>query len=257
MLVKDQLNRAVDLPEIPKRIVSLVPSQTELLVDLGLASKLVGVTKFCVHPHNLRKESTVVGGTKKVDFDKIRKLQPDIIICNKEENTEEIVAFCSGIAPVWVSDIFTLDDALMMISQLGEIFNVSEKASEVCVTISKEAALFSVYMKDKPVKKVAYLIWKNPYMIAGKNTFINAMLAQNKFENILSDANTRYPEVSLSELRKVDLVLLSSEPYPFKKKHIKEIKKALQKEVLLIDGEYFSWYGSRLQNAFTYFKSLH
>ena len=108
MLVSDQLHRAMYLPSIPKRIVSLVPSQTELLVDMGLEDCIVGVTKFCVHPESLRKKKTVVGGTKKVNYKEIRALQPDLIICNKEENTQEMVLQLQSIAPVWVSDIYTV-----------------------------------------------------------------------------------------------------------------------------------------------------
>jgi len=257
MLVRDQLNRKLEFKKHPQCIVSLVPSQTELLVDLGLKSSLVGSTKFCVHPKKLRKEIQVVGGTKNVHFDKIKELEPDIIICNKEENTKEIVEECSKIAQVWVSDIFTIADSLEMIKSLGEIFNVSEKASEIVATIVSEKQNFLELIKEKQVRKVAYLIWKNPYMAAGSNTFVNDLLKLNKFENLLSEAATRYPEIDYKTLKKADLVLLSSEPYPFKQSDVLELKKALQTEVLLVDGEYFSWYGSRLQNAFSYFKSLH
>ena len=257
MLVRDQLNRIHDFQKRPKRIVSLVPSQTELLVDLGLKSSLVGITKFCVHPKSLRKEVTVVGGTKSVHYDKILGLKPDIIICNKEENTKDIVEECEKIAPVWVSDIFSIDDNLEMIIKLGEIFNVSKNASHIGANIDSEMQSFAKYMVDKPIKKVAYLIWKNPYMVAGSNTFVNSLLRLNNYENILSEASSRYPEVDLSILKTADLVLLSSEPYPFKQSDVLELKKALQTEVLLVDGEYFSWYGSRLQNAFSYFKTLH
>jgi iron complex transport system substrate-binding protein len=257
MLVKDQLNRTLHFHETPERIISLVPSQTELLVDLGLKSKLVGVTKFCVHPEELRKEAAVVGGTKELHFDKIKALRPDIIICNKEENTLEIVEECSKIAPVWVSDIYTLEDSLEMILALGEIFKVCGKTSEICEKIVSEASRFSEVIQLEPAKKVAYLIWKNPYMAAGSNTFINAMLKLNNFQNIFSGENSRYPEIEISELKKADMVLLSSEPFPFKESDVIQLKKALQTEVLLVDGAYFSWYGSRLQNAFKYFKTLH
>jgi ABC-type Fe3+-hydroxamate transport system substrate-binding protein len=200
---------------------------------------------------------TVVGGTKELHYDKIKALKPDIIICNKEENTPEIVEECSKIAPVWISDIYTLEDSLEMILSLGEIFKVCEKTSEICERIVAEAYNFSVTIQSSPRKKVAYLIWKKPYMAAGRNTFVNALLELNNFENILSEKKSRYPEIELSTLKSADLVLLSSEPFPFKESDVKELKKALQTEVLLVDGEYFSWYGSRLQNAFTYFKTLH
>ena len=257
MRVNDQLNRTITFQKTPERIISLVPSQTELLVDLGLKSKLVGITKFCVHPKGLLKEVAVVGGTKQLHYDRIKALKPDIIICNKEENTPEIVEECGKIAAVWVSDIYTLEDSLDMILSLGEIFKVCERTSEICEKIVAEAHKFSVSIQSSPKKKVAYLIWKKPYMVAGRNTFINAMLELNNFENVLSEENSRYPEIQISTLKSADLVLLSSEPFPFKESDIMELKKALQTEVLLVDGTYFSWYGSRLQNAFTYFRTLH
>ena len=257
MVYKDQLNRTITLVQRPKRIVSLVPSQTELLVALGLREFLVGITKFCVHPKNLTNEITIVGGTKKVHSDRIKNLNPDLIICNKEENTFEMVKELQEIAPVWVSDIETIEESIEMILLVGEIFNVSEKASELASKMISEKKDFEVFIKDKTTKKVAYLIWKNPYMTVGKHTFINDILKLNKFENIFENETSRYPEISFKQLNDADVILLSSEPYPFKEKDVIELKKALQKEVLLVDGEYFSWYGSRLKEAFTYFKTLY
>lgn len=257
MLVNDQLNRTLTFQKTPERIISLVPSQTELLVALGLKSKLVGITKFCIHPKELRNEVAIIGGTKTLHYDKIKALKPDIIICNKEENTAEIVAECSKIAAVWVSDIYTLEDSLQMIFSLGKVFDASKKSAEICDKIVSEANHFSSVIQSSQRKKVAYLIWKNPYMAAGRNTFVNAMLELNNFENILSEENSRYPEIELSTLKSADLILLSSEPFPFKESDVIALKKAFQTEVILVDGAYFSWYGSRLQNAFSYFKTLH
>ncbi|MFT4696938.1 MAG: iron complex transport system substrate-binding protein [Flavobacteriaceae bacterium] len=257
MVYKDQLNRTITLTDTPKRIISLVPSQTELLVDLGLKESLVGITKFCVHPKNLRKEIAVVGGTKNVHYDRIEKGKPDLIICNKEENTFEMVEDLQKIAPVWVSNILTLEDSLEMILQLGKVLNTSEKASVLISEINSERKIFEAFVKNNSSKKVAYLIWKNPFMAVGKQTFINDILKLNKFENILENESSRYPEITLERLKEAEVILLSSEPYPFKNEDVTELKKALQKEVLLVDGEYFSWYGSRLKDAFTYFKSLH
>lgn len=250
----DQLGRKLKFSKPPKRIISLVPSQTELLVDLGLRENLVGATKFCVHPEDLRKKVTIVGGTKKVNYKKIEALHPDIIICNKEENTQEIVESLSLIAPVWVSDIFTFEDTLLMIRKLGIIFNVTENAEVICKYIENAKSDFIKSHTSKK-KSVYYVIWKNPYMVAGQTTFINELLKLNNFIN-LSEENSRYPEVAISNLKKADLVLLSSEPFPFKEKDRKELEKQLKTEVLLVDGEYFSWYGSRLKYSFNYFKSL-
>ncbi|MFT5075200.1 MAG: iron complex transport system substrate-binding protein, partial [Flavobacteriaceae bacterium] len=160
-------------------------------------------------------------------------------------------------APVWVSNILTLEDSLEMILQLGKVLNTSEKASVLISEINSERKIFEAFVKNNSSKKVAYLIWKNPFMAVGKQTFINDILKLNKFENILENESSRYPEITLERLKEAEVILLSSEPYPFKNEDVTELKKALQKEVLLVDGEYFSWYGSRLKDAFTYFKSLH
>ena len=257
MEVKDQLQRVIKLPQTPKRIVSLVPSQTELLVDLGLRDKLVGITKFCVHPSDLRNDIPVVGGTKNIHFEKIKALKPDLVICNKEENTQEIVDALAEFVPVWVSDIYSINDTLDMVSQLGAILNVADKAKKICEKISLEYSEFVGFMKGRATKKVAYLIWKKPYMAAGDKTFINSLLQINKFENIFESRSGRYPEISIEDLYRADMILLSSEPYPFKEADVVELKNALQKEVRLVDGEVFSWYGSRLAKAFAYFRTLH
>lgn len=257
MEIQDQLQRELSFKNTPKRIVSLVPSQTELLVDLGLRDHLIGITKFCVHPESLRNEITVVGGTKKVNLEKIKALKPDIIICNKEENTEEIVLNCSDICSVWVSDIYTIQDCLNMITKLGQLFNVQDKALAINRSIKSASQDFVGFIQDKPTRSVAYLIWKDPYMIAGQNTFINELLQLNNFQNFNCKSNQRYPQIQLEELDKAELILLSSEPYPFKASDVQILKNALNKEVRLVDGEYFSWYGSRLKDAFSYFKTLH
>lgn len=257
--LKDQLNRTISLRQTPKRIVSLVPSQTELLVDLGLEDYIVGVTKFCVHPTHLRKVKTIVGGTKQVHFDKIKALQPDIILCNKEENTKAMVEELEQIAPVHVSDIYTIDDTLFLMTQYGELFSVKDKASEVTTKLMNLAADFKSYISGESTIKVAYFIWRNPWMVSGNNTIIHHLLTLNKFENVFGDL-PRYPEVNLETLttsHKPDVVFLSSEPYPFKEKHIVELKEVLPNtRIILVDGEYFSWYGTRLLGAFEYFKNL-
>lgn len=253
--ITDQLQRTIRFETTPKRIVSLVPSQTELLCDLGLEDNLVGVTKFCVHPNYIKSKSEVVGGTKHIHIEKIKALQPDIVLCNKEENTKAIVEACKSLAIVHVSDIFTLNDNLALIQQYGKIFDKNIEATKLIETISNEAEIFQNYIKSKRPYKTAYFIWRLPWMMAGKNTFIDFFLHLNKFENITDKA--RYPEIDLNVNKEVELVLLSSEPFPFKEKHKKELQRHYPKaKILLVDGEMFSWYGSRLTKAFAYFKSL-
>lgn len=238
------------------RIVSLVPSQTELLVDLGLEEAIVGVTKFCEHPKNIKREKTIVGGTKTIHLDKIIALQPTHILCNKEENTKEIVQNCQKIANTHVSDIYNIEDTLALIKAYGHFFLKEKEAEKLNANIKNLLEDFNHFIKEKTTLKVAYFIWKDPWMVAGNTTFINYLLEVNKFDNVYKQFS-RYPEIELQSLRKVNVVLLSSEPFPFKEKHINEIKSYTKNaKVLLVNGEYFSWYGSRLLKAFSYFKNL-
>ena len=255
---KDQLNRTLELKEIPKRIVSLVPSQTELLVDLGMENAIVGVTKFCVHPKDIRKKKTIVGGTKNIKVEKIKALQPDIILCNKEENSIDIVDALKSVAPIHISDIYSLDDAFQMIRMYGELFEVQQKAQSIISIIKKERNAFQVKIKNRPRPKAAYFIWKEPWMVVASNTFIHSMIGEAGFNNVFC-GEKRYPEIFLNhpKLKEADVLMLSSEPFPFKKKHIEDIKKIFpERQIIIVDGELFSWYGSRLKFAFNYFKSL-
>jgi len=258
----DQLNRTIEFNFPPKRIISLVPSQSELLWYLGLQKELVGITKFCIHPEEMFRSVTRVGGTKELKFDVIEKLQPDLIIANKEENEQEqIEALCKRF-PVWISDIYNLEDAFKMISGVGEITDRKMQASELVSQIRIKHTAFITHNTKHGTRNnptAAYLIWKNPYMAAGKNTFIDFMLRECGFENIFSNEKSRYPEVSTQMLidKNPEIILLSSEPYPFKEKHIEELKVHLpHTKIILADGEMFSWYGSRLLKAFDYFEKL-
>ncbi|WP_298903747.1 ABC transporter substrate-binding protein [uncultured Psychroserpens sp.] len=254
----DQLQRTIELKKTPKRIVSLVPSQTELLVDLGLEFFIVGVTKFCVHPSDLRQKTNVVGGTKKVNYDKIIALHPDIILCNKEENTKDMISELESIAPVHISDIYNIEDALELINMYGKLFSVEEKSAIITQNIVSAKNDFSKYTENRPKLKVAYFIWKDPWMVAAQETFIDEMISLNGFENYFENLK-RYPEIDIEALDdSLDAVLLSSEPFPFNESHVASLAQKLKNtKIIVVDGEYFSWYGSRLQNAFDYFKKLH
>ncbi|MES2748626.1 MAG: helical backbone metal receptor [Bacteroidota bacterium] len=259
--LKDQFGTLHTFQETPKRIISLVPSQTELLYDLGLEESIVGITKFCVHPFHFKATKTIVGGTKNVKYDTIKALQPDIIIANKEENTQEIVEELRKICPVWVTDIVTIEDNFEMISQFGQLFNKRTEAQKWIDKIDFAYQEFQTFTKDIAPKKVAYFIWANPYMVAGKGTFINEMLQLNKFENIYQNRDERYPEIIIQKMRiqgDPDYVFLSSEPFPFKDEHAFELGRFTHHaKTIFVDGEMFSWYGSRLLKAFSYFKKLH
>ncbi len=251
----DQLNNKLQLGEVPQRIVSLVPSQSEFLWELGLQNELVGITKFCIHPDKMFRTITRVGGTKDLDLGKIRALKPDLIIGNKEENSEDQIRTLQEEFPVWMSDIYTFGDAFQMMQQLGEIVGKPEEAEEMVAAIQQ--SLKSV--KDVfSGQKVLYFIWNEPYMVAGKNTFIHHVLDYLGLKNAAGHLD-RYPLISselLSEL-KPDFCFLSSEPYPFKEKHAEELRLlAPYADVRLVDGEMFSWYGSRLRHLAAYVNAI-
>jgi ABC-type Fe3+-hydroxamate transport system substrate-binding protein len=254
-LFTDMTGREVAIGGPPIRIVSLVPSQTELLCDLGLDEEVVGITKFCIHPNEWFRNKTRVGGTKTVHLDRVVALQPDLIIANKEENTKEQIEALSEKYPVWISDIRTVNDGLEMIAQIGAITNRKDAAQQLIGEIS---AGFKSLERTGMNNKVAYYIWKNPWMCAGGDTFISDVIAKMGWQNVLAD-RVRYPTVGPAELlgSRVTHVLLSSEPYPFKEKDIAEIEVALPGvSVVLVDGEMFSWYGSRMKKAVAYLSDL-
>lgn len=264
MTLTDQLGNVFSFETAPKRIVSLVPSQTELLYDLGLEPEIVGITKFCVHPFHFKLTKTIVGGTKQVKFEKIAALQPDVIIANKEENTPEMVAELQQICPVWVTNIVTIDDSLQMIADFGQLFNRRTEAQKWIDKINFALTDFQQFIAPFPEQKAAYFIWKNPYMAASEKTFINEMLRLNKFRNIYENnpkTPGRYPEIIIQKIRiqgDPDVVFLPSEPYPFKDEDAFEIGRFTHHaKTVFVDGEMFSWYGSRLVKAFAYFKALH
>ncbi|QOW10469.1 cobalamin-binding protein [Kaistella flava (ex Peng et al. 2021)] len=235
------------------KIISLVPSITETLFDFGLtADEVIGRTKFCIHPSDLVKSVEVIGGTKNLNIDKIKLLNPDLIIANKEENEKIQVEELMKDFKVWVTVIETLEDNQDFISELGNLLNKEDLALDFNQKIT---SVFNDVKVSEP-KKVAYLIWKNPYMTVGSDTFINKILGKLDFENLFKN-RTRYPEVSVEELKEADLIFLSSEPFPFQQKHIDELQRELpNKEIILVDGEAFSWFGTHLMKVGNYLKYL-
>jgi len=254
-LFTDQLGRTISLDRPPRRIISLVPSQTELLHTLGLEEEVIGITKFCVHPQQWFRHKTRVGGTKDIRPEVIHSLQPDLIIANKEENDRAQVEQLFPHYPVWISNVATLADALQMIRSVGELTGKTAPALSLAEEITRR---FAALGSPAPSPRTAYFIWRNPWMVAGGDTFIQDMLTHAGFINIFRD-QTRYPSIELESLAAsgCELVLLSSEPYPFRENHIGEIRAILPKSrVLLADGEIFSWYGSRLLQAPAYFLQI-
>ncbi len=232
----------------PSAIISLVPSLTELLFDLGLGDHVIGRTRFCVHPKDQIENVPIVGGTKNPRLDKIRELNPDLIIANKEENRQEDVEELEQDFDVLVTEIATTEEALFAIHDIGWTCGVPEKAKTLIHDIQQEMER----VPDEPVMKAAYFIWRDPWMSVGNDTYIHSVMSHWKLENVYAN-KARYPRTSLHELslKKPEIILLSSEPYPFKEKHIKEVSDACPgSNIVLVNGEWFSWYGSRMQKAF-------
>ena len=258
----DQMNRSVCIPNNPHRIVSLVPSITELLFDLGMGDRVVGVTRFCIFPPEARKNPINIGGTKKLHLDRIRKIQPDLIIGNKEENTKAEIEALAREFPVWMSDVNTMAQGIEMIRRVGEICEISEKANALADAVNEAFDELTGVSFTRRLR-VAYLIWNEPVMVAGSDNFINDVIWLSGFENVfgnqINGENNRYPEVSADALinSDPDLLLLSSEPYPFQQKHLLHFQNTLpNSRVLLVDGTMFSWYGSRMLKMPEYLNEL-
>lgn len=248
----DQMGRSVAIKFPPKRIVSLVPSQTELLADLGLEEEVIAITKYCTHPVAWQKSKHIVGGTKNFDVKMICDLSPDLIIGNKEENHRDSIEQLADY-PVWMSDITALEEAISMITSIGEMTDRETRAASIVEDIRSS---FSQIRKFS-YATVLYLIWRKPWMAAGTATFINSMLETIGLENAVQQE--RYPEMTEHDLRLTNPhhIFLSSEPYPFQEKHIREIRALCpSSQIHLVNGEMFSWYGSRLRQAPEYFKNL-
>ncbi len=252
---KDQCGRLINIPQAPQRIVSLVPSQTELLYHLGLGSKVVGVTAYCVHPAEALQQKTIIGGTKNLQLDTIRNLKPDLIIGNKEENNKVDIDQLAKEFPVWISDIDTLDQATDMIERIGNLCQ-AQKAAESLVHKIKSLA------NQYPAKErttALYFIWKKPYMVCGQNTFINSMMEQCGFTNVAPTKDERYPTLNFDEIAEIQpqTILLSSEPYSFTTSDLHHFgDKFPNCTIKIVDGELFSWYGNRMVNALEYFSKI-
>jgi ABC-type Fe3+-hydroxamate transport system substrate-binding protein len=249
------LQKAVAPAQPPQKIISLVPSITELLYHLGLTEEVAGITRFCIHPAAWFRTKTKIGGTKNINIKKIQELKPGLIIANKEENIQEQVEELAKDFDVWVTDVNTVEGAYAMINDTGIFTGTLPAAKKLIAGIQKEFAKLEVV--NTPLK-TAYLIWRNPYMTIGGDTFINDMLQQCGLQNIFTQ-RSRYPKITVDDIKPLncDVILLSTEPYPFKEKHIAELQQQLPgTKIILADGEMFSWYGSRMLQMPQYLKGL-
>lgn len=255
MIYVDQLGRKVELTSTPRRIISLVPSITETLFDLGLHDVIMGRTRYCIHPKEKVDSVAVVGGTKKIVKERLLKLNPDLVLANKEENTKEDIEWCAQNFPTWISDVVDVKSALRMIESIGELTDRREQAEKMSHEIQTSFnAIHQVVSKPTCI----YLIWKDPFMAAGADTFISQLLDVAGYHNILRVS--RYPILTEQEILnlKADFIFLSTEPYRFTEQHVAELQNVfVNTKIALVDGEIFSWYGSRMLKAAEYFKQLH
>lgn len=232
----------------PNSIVSLVPSLTELLFDLGIGENVTGRTRFCIHPKDKVVGVPIIGGTKNPRLEKIRKIQPDLIIANKEENQKEDIEELKRDFNVYVSEISNINEALFAIHDIGWKCEVEDRAKELVNEIQEKMKK----VPDENPMTTAFMIWRDPWMTVGVDTYIHSVMEHWKLINVFAD-QSRYPQITLEVLsyKKPDVILLSSEPYPFKEKHIKEVGDVCKgSNIILVNGEWFSWYGSRMVKAF-------
>jgi ABC-type Fe3+-hydroxamate transport system substrate-binding protein len=250
-ILLDQTGYPVTLSGVPKRIISLVPSQTELLHQLGLETETVGITRFCIEPDAWYRTKTRVGGTKQVNHEIIRELSPDLIIGNKEENSQADIEALRALYPVWLSDVITIGDAVSMIRQIGGMTGKGIEAEMLSSAIEGAYSGLQFSERSKSPLRVAYLIWNEPLMAAGAGTFIHSMMQCCGWINCFGNKD-RYPVVTEAELREQapDVILLSTEPYPFNREHCQRLSGTLGIRTELVDGEAFSWYGPRMLQSF-------
>jgi ABC-type Fe3+-hydroxamate transport system substrate-binding protein len=235
------------------RIVCLVPSITELVCDLGLADELVGRTGFCIHPWETVKHIPKVGGTKDIKLDRIRELAPTHAIVNVDENRREDAEALAGFVPhIVVTHPLGPLDNLDLYRLLGATFDREAEAERLCEEF--EGALDELRECTWTPQDVLYLIWRDPWMAVSPDTYIAQMLALVGWRSHPLDAEDRYPTVDLDEYAgRLDRVLLSSEPYHFKARHLAEVQTAAPgADASLIDGEMTSWYGSRAIRGLRY-----
>jgi len=236
----------------PQRLVSLVPSLTETLLYCGLENNVLGRTRYCIHPAGKVDKIISTGGTKDPDLDKIKYIQPDLILATMEENRKEDIELLAKIFPVFVGDISDKESLIQYLKSLNELLH-----NECMATLVNQLTEFKIPCLAAP-KSALYLIWQKPIMTIGNDTFIHFTLESTGFKSV-SHQYQRYPQLSVDEIRLLypEYILLSSEPYRFKEKHLDFYRVLFpESQVILVDGEMFSWYGSRLLQTPAYFENL-
>ncbi len=237
------------------RIVSLVPSLTELVCDLGLADALVGRTGFCIHPREIVGSVPKVGGTKDVLLERVRALEPTHVLVNIDENTRETARALSGFVDhVVVTHPLAPADNLELYRLLGAVFDRAAAAERLCDRFARALRELRARVAGRGAEDVLYLIWREPWMTVAPDTYIARTLELVGWRTLPRESGVRYPEITLDAYAgTVDRVLLSSEPFHFKDRHREEVARLVPgAEISLIDGEMTSWYGSRAIAALDY-----
>ena len=262
--VTDARGTAIGLSHPPRRIISLVPSTTESVHALGAGDHLVGVTRYCVLPPEARAKTSLVGGTKNPRIDVIRGLKPDLILANKEENREQDVRELETMAPVYVAFPRDITSALEELRKLGDLLRCDDTARKLVEGLDRARTNLRRQSRTQAPFRFLYLIWQKPYMAAGTTTFIEALIREAGGRNVIDPEAGRYPQLTVAEIEELrpDVVLFSSEPFPFEAKHATEFLSAtsdpssLKGRTLLVDGQLLSWHGARLREGIPYLTDL-
>ena len=240
------------------RIVSLCPSLTELVFDLGKGDDIVGRTKFCVHPAERVTAVESVGGTKNPKVDRILALKPDLVLMNEEENrVEDARALEAGGLAVHVSMPRTARETAEMVRSIASAVQAAARGESIARDIEARAARVREGAVGRRPLRYAYLIWREPWMTVSDDTFIAELLGMAGGENVFGEATDRYPTVTLDDLAREAprVVLLPNEPFPFQTRHVVELTAALgwdESRFQLVDGELLSWHGSRTPRGIDY-----
>lgn len=255
--ITDARNKKIVFSEPPKRVVSLIPSITEALFDLGAGEAIAGVSNYCIHPAEGVKNKIKVGGQKNPDMGKIKAIHPDLIILNMEENKPEHIKFLSQHYTTWVTYPRLFRDAENLLMQLGKVFDAESRASVYADKIRISSKQLSSIRRRKI--KTMYLIWRNPWMSINRDTFIHNVLELHHMENVYAKRDKRYFEVTAQDIEDADpdIIILPDEPYHFREKHKSEfshlsVSAVKNSRIFLADGTYFCWYGTRTARASQY-----
>jgi ABC-type Fe3+-hydroxamate transport system substrate-binding protein len=250
--VKDALDRSIDVTDVPCRVISLIPSITESLFELGLGDRIVGVSQFCTQPLDRVDQKPRVGGQKNPDHDKIAALQPDLIILNVEENRREDIELLNARYRTFVTFPRRFRDSIGLLEDLGRIFDCPD-------TVQPFIDAIRVPVESRQRFRALYLIWRKPWMSVNRDTYIHDVLSTFGLDNVCAEREPRYPEITPDDVAAMDpdVILLPDEPFRFRERHRSEVlqwpvRACRNGRVFLVDGSYFCWYGTRAARTADY-----